>query len=186
MPSVPLFEKMVSRFLNQGGSWDEFRSCIDRVLREIRPERRGSRRLRECVVAVDGVRFGAYTGLSKFDEVIAFDVLREFPRYTVELVFMDVNRFIEEQIERTGKALEAFGERGVGAREAFFRGINETTLHRIRAGMEQGDVFPSFLLEFEANGEPTRFQEGRHRAIAAQMLGVEKVPVWRFVKRGEV
>lgn len=188
MPSVPLFRKTVPCSLGQCDSWETFRRCIDRVLGVIRPVRRGSRRLKECVIRVDGVWFGAHTGLSKFDNVIAFDAVRRFPRYTVELVFMDVDRFVEEQIERTGKALEAFGEVGVGAREAFFRGIDEAVLNRIRTDMAEGDVFPSFVLEFEADGEPTRFQEGRHRIVAVQMLGVEEVPVWRFVKRegGEV
>jgi hypothetical protein len=75
----------------------------------------------------------------------------------------------EEYIERCERGFKSIGEPG-----AVRGGRDPEKIKRYAADMKKGDKFPMLELDY-SNGFG---QEGLHRAMAAEVLGVEKVPVW--------
>ena len=49
--------------------------------------------------------------------------------------------------------------------------------------LSKGTVFDAFAIELDKDGEIMDYQEGRHRALALQQMGIQKVPVWIMHKR---
>ena len=74
-----------------------------------------------------------------------------------------------EYVERCERGFKSIGEPG-----AVRGGRSPEKIKRYAADMKKGDKFPMLELDY-SNGFG---QEGLHRAMAAEVLGVEKVPVW--------
>jgi GNAT superfamily N-acetyltransferase len=75
----------------------------------------------------------------------------------------------EDYIERCERGFKSTGSQGLVR-----QGRDPKLIKQYAQDMQKGDVFPMLELDYRDGFS----QEGLHRAMAAEMLGVEKVPVW--------
>jgi len=75
----------------------------------------------------------------------------------------------EDYIERCVRGFKSIGSKGLVQ-----QGRDPKLIKKYAQDMQRGDVFPILELDYRDGFA----QEGLHRAMAAEMLGVEKVPVW--------
>lgn len=135
----------------------------------------------EIACNIDGVNFDVLsTDIPIFDSSIK-NPENKNRKYDMRFKAMPIDAFLKLQYEifETGRYAEYPGS-GV---EKFWLAVSDEHKENIKKAMKEGKIFPSFVVEFDEEGNLTDFQEGRHRLVALRELGVSKVPVWIAYKR---
>lgn len=100
------------------------------------------------------------------------------------LVLMDVEYFIEKEIEIMERMdRDIIEEEGISAEDYFYCEVDQENLDKIKRLISDGVALNPFVLEFDENGMLKLFQEGRHRIIALNQIGIKKVPIWLMKER---
>ena len=114
------------------------------------------------------------TGVPVFDTALDVQLAgRNSRNYTCELIWISPAEFIDLQI-RIFKECRHLPDPDAD----FWRLIDPNWVERLKTGIALGESFPSFVIELNKDGSLHAFQEGRHRIVAMQQLGIDKVPVW--------
>lgn len=66
--------------------------------------------------------------------------------------------------------------------ELFWSNLDPENIGKIICQMQSENNFFSLLLVYDHDGTLVDYQEGRHRIVACLILGIEKVPVWKYIK----
>jgi hypothetical protein len=114
------------------------------------------------------------TGLATFD---AYLHNKDSPHRNFD--FERIQLTPDEYMETQKKILS---KRGNGEK-LFQIGIDRGHVDRLKKAILEGKEMPTFVIEYDKQGNLTGFQEGRHRVIAMKELGVEKIPVVLMKKR---
>lgn len=93
-----------------------------------------------------------------------------------EFEWMDSKNFYDLQVSM----FKMDGDPTLDATRLFWENIDPSNIANLIHQMENGNIFFSFVLLYSENGKLIDYQEGRHRIIACLILGIARVPVWKF------
>ena len=102
--------------------------------------------------------------------------------HDAELIWLTPDELIDQQIMVVSADLQ---NRGIidSPRTAYYRGYNQSKIKELQRKVQAGIPLDALFLEYDTEGDLVPIQEGRHRALLAKNMNVDKVPVWIIKRR---
>jgi len=126
----------------------------------------------------------AETGLPFADDSI-FDYTNSHRHYDAEFEWMDLDEFMEIQWRVYLKFGAPHREKKapLSYEEYWRKTVTQSHVDKLIDLMKNGEIFNALVIEVGKDGKLLDFQEGRHRSVALQQMGIKKIPVWIVKKR---
>lgn len=148
-----------------GSSDEDGRDFLKRTVRKQKYRFRGSHYSLSTKGNCDSSLFKDDTGLSLFKASRNPDA--PAPKYAMAKACVSVKDFLKAQALMKNQSYHLFKKSAYSDK-----------IERAKKGMKKGHTVPIPVLEFQLNGDLNRFQEGRHRALAAKDMDKKYFPVY--------
>jgi len=124
------------------------------------------------------------TGFPFADNSI-FDYENSHRHYDPEFEWMPLEEFMRVQwkIYRTFWRARSDDIAPLNYDEYWRQTVTQSHVDRLIELLSSGTVFDALVIEVDKAGNLDDFQEGRHRSVALQQMGIRKLPVWIMHKR---